>query len=382
MRNTFLLILFLYANGFQARSQSTTVFEKGEAGYQCFRIPAIVKAPDGTLLAFAEGRVNNCGDFGNVDIVMKISEDQGKTWGSLTVVANNDTLQAGNPAPVYDLTDPRYPQGRLFMIYNTGYASEHHNREGKGVREVYYITSTDEGKTWSEPVNITTSVHKPNQPDYNAGYKFGEDWRSYANTPGHAIQLMGKKHRGRLLVPANHSSGPPQEKFLDYRAHAFYSDDHGATWHLSSVVDYPGSNESTAAELPDGRVLMNMRDQSGINKYRLVTVSRSGGKKWGPVRVENQLPDPVCEGSLLAIQGRGGQPALVFSNLNHQSKRQNLTLYKSNDEGATWQPVRVVEPGSAAYSDLVQQSDGAIGVLFERDNYRQINYTPVRVDLD
>ena len=361
-------------------AQPTTVFQNGEENYRCFRIPAIVKAPDGTLLAFAEGRVNNCGDFGDVDIVLKTSRDQGQTWSQLSVVAQNDTLQAGNPAPVFDLTDPRFPQGRLFLLYNSGNASEQMNREGKGVREVLYMTSTDNGRTWAAPVNITASVHRPNNPAFNQNYTFQEDWRSYANTPGHALQLTRGKYRGRLLVPANHSAGPPRQDFREYRAHAFYSDDHGTTWKLSEVIDYEGSNESTAAELSDGRVLMNMRNQLGDRKYRLVAESQTGGEKWSAVRVETQLPDPVCEGSLLGVKDKNGKPRLLFSNLRSQEKRENLTVYSSRDDAKTWQVLTVVEPGFAAYSDLVQLQNGQAGVLYERDRYSKIAFETFGLD--
>ncbi|MBU1820016.1 MAG: glycoside hydrolase [Bacteroidetes bacterium] len=373
------VLLILLFCGYRISAQPVTLFQKGEAGYQCFRIPAIVRTPSGTLLAFAEGRINNCGDFGDVDIVMKRSHDQGKTWDELRVVAQNDTLQAGNPAPVFDLTDPRYPQGRLFLVYNTGNASEQHNREGKGVREVLYMTSVDAGATWSVPTNITKSVHRPFNPAYNPKYIAKEDWRSYANTPGHALQLTRGRHRGRLLIPANHSAGPPQKNFKDYRAHAFYSDDHGKTWKLSSVLDYPGSNESTAAQLSDGRVLINMRDQSGSRKYRLLAESTNGGKTWSPVRVETQLPDPVCEGSMLEVTGPDGKTAILFSNLDSQTKRENLTVYQSLDDARSWQKIKVVETGSAAYSDLVQLTDSTLGILYESENYSKIIFATFEV---
>ena len=93
------------------------VFQSGEEGYATFRIPAIIKAANGTLLAFCEGRVNGSADFGNLDIVLKTSSDEGETWSALQVIADNGALQAGNPAPVVDLLDPDYPEGRIFLFY-------------------------------------------------------------------------------------------------------------------------------------------------------------------------------------------------------------------------------------------------------------------------
>lgn len=354
--------------------EEVTVFRNGENGYGCYRIPAIVKAPDGALLAFAEGRRNDCGDFGDVDIVLRISRDNGKTWGAPILVVDFGNGQAGNPAPVFDLTDPRYPKGRLFMIYNTGITTEANVRKGEAIREVWYKTSTDGGKSWSAATNITTQVNRPRKPDINPAYRFAEDWRSYANTPGHALQFQQGRYRGRLFVAANHSAGPPQDKFHDYWAHGFYSDDHGKTWNLSKTVDYPGGNESTAAETAGGGLLMNIRDQSGTAKSRLQVSSSDGGASWSAVRILTDLPDPVCEGSLLNYTRPNERPLLLFSNPAHVSKRENLTVRTSSDNGQTWSAGRTVYAGSAAYSDLVVQQDGQIGVLYERDEYKQIIY--------
>ncbi|WP_373331357.1 sialidase family protein [Salmonirosea aquatica] len=186
----------------------TTVYENGQDGYQCYRIPAIVKAPNGDLLAFAEARRNNCGDFGDVDLVLKRSTDHGKSWGKLERAVDFGDNQAGNPAPVFDLTDPAFPKGRLFLFYNTGTAHEADVRKGQAVREVWYRTSTDNGQSWSDAVNITLQTSRPNAPATNPAYTFKEDWRSYANTPGHALQIRNGRYKGRIFLAANHSAGP------------------------------------------------------------------------------------------------------------------------------------------------------------------------------
>ncbi|MGA0555975.1 sialidase family protein [Larkinella sp. VNQ87] len=352
----------------------TTVFQNGDNGYQCYRIPAIVKSPDGHLLAFAEGRRKDCDDFGDIDLVLRVSTDNGRTWGPLRVVVDNGNAQAGNPAPVFDLTDPAFRRGRFFLIYNTGITSENNVRKGEAVREVWYKTSADAGQTWSEAVNITAQVSRPNQPAANPAYAFPEDWRSYANTPGHALQLQKGRYRGRLFVPANHSAGPPQPQFRDYRAHGFYSDDHGKTWKISLNIDYPGSNESTAVETSDGNLLMNSRNQSGDVKNRLLSVSKTGGESWEPVRIAHDLPDPVCQGSLIEYQPRRGQRVLLFSNPNSQTSRTNLTVRVSTDDGKSWSAGKTIHSGPSAYSDLVVQQDRKIGVLYEKDGYAKIVY--------
>ena len=86
------------------------LFTNGVGGYACYRIPAIVSNKKGVLFAFAEGRVNNCGDYGNVDILLRISTDNGSHWSPAQKIIDKDQFQAGNSAPVFDFTDPRYPE--------------------------------------------------------------------------------------------------------------------------------------------------------------------------------------------------------------------------------------------------------------------------------
>ena len=147
-----------------AQVDKMPIFISGTEGHKTYRIPAIIQTPSGHLLAFCEGRVTGGGDFGDINIVLKRSIDGGKTWMAMQTVVDYDRLQAGNPAPVVDLTDPAYPKGRIFLFYNTGNNHEGEVRKGNGLREVWYKTSTDQGATWSDAINITQQVHRPNQP--------------------------------------------------------------------------------------------------------------------------------------------------------------------------------------------------------------------------
>lgn len=325
------------------------VFANGTHGYDCFRIPAIVAAPDGTLLAAAEGRRNNCADFGDVQIVLRTSRDGGKTWGTLHVVATYGNLQAGNPGPVVDTLDPKYPRGRVFLFYNTGDASESAIDRGEGRRRVWYRTSVDDGKTWSAPVEITASVKLPS-------------WRGYAIGPGHALQLSEGPHAGRILVPANHTEGGPPSTS---EAHTFYSDDHGRTWHLGATVNWAGSNESTAAEGVGGAVVLNSRDQSGRSHARLVSISKDGGAHWDMTFIARDLHDPICEGSMIGYTPQNRRPVLLFSNAASRTERRDLTISVSRDNGHTWPKHMQIDPGPSAYSDLVLMGNGRVGVLWE-----------------
>ena len=377
----FLFIIFCSINIFS--QQNIPVFESGKDGHKSYRIPAIIKLNNGHLLAFAEGRVQGASDFGDVNIVLKISTDNGRTWGSIKTIVDYDTLQAGNPAPVVDLTDPAYTTGRIFLFYNTGNKHESDVRNGNGLREVWYKTSTNGGINWSEAVNITLQTHRPKLPQINPAYNFTDDWRSYANTPGHAMQFETGKYKGRIYIAANHSEGGIQNESMDYIAHGFYTDDHGKTFHISNNVNLPGGNENMAAELSDGRIMLNIRNQRGDVRARYIAISSNGGQSWDTSYFDKNLPDPVCQGSLLTIGKKRKQNILAFSNAADEKRRDNLTLRISFDDGKTWKKNFVIyknpsQPDAAAYSDIVKLSGKKIGVLYEKDNYSKIVFTVVK----
>ncbi len=383
-KSTLILAAFVCIASAMAQETHIPVFVSGTEGHKSYRIPAIIDLPNGELLAFAEGRVHGAGDFGDINIVMKRSRDKGKTWSALQHIAEFDTLQCGNPAPVVDLTDPRYPKGRVFLFYNTGNNHEGEVRKGKGYKQVWYKTSTDGGHTWSEAVDITLQVHRPKQPQIDPRYNFNEDWRTYANTPGHAMQFRSGKYKGRIYVAANHSSGPPQSQSTDYDAHGFYTDDHGETFHLGASLGLPGSNESTAAEISGGRLMINSRNQKGDIRARIVGISSDGGQSWDTVYFDRNLPDPVCEGTILTLAKRKpSQHIIAFCNAADEKNRDHLTLRISYDDGRTWKKkIEIYSNPSrrdaSAYSDIVQLDKKRIGVLFEKDGYSQIVFTTVK----
>ncbi|GAB4236103.1 MAG: hypothetical protein Kow00121_63470 [Elainellaceae cyanobacterium] len=328
------------------------IFVRGTDGYAAYRIPAVVQAGNGDLLAFAEGRVNGTSDFGNIDIVMRRSTDNGQTWQPLTVVADNGNLTAGNPGIVVD----RFNNNRLVMVYNTGTHSEQDIVSGLGAREAWVITSDDNGASWSKPRNITSLVHRPNAPEVNPTYTFADDWRWHAVLPGHGIQL----NNGRLVFGANYKLGDDRSN-----AFAFYSDDGGQNWQLGGVAGYPG-NENQIVQLPNGNLMMNARPHQGFGElYRQVSISTDGGKSWSPFVSDKNLPDPRVQASILGWQPDGTY-RLLFSNPASQTTRKDLTVRISYDEGKSWAYSRNVRPNlHGAYSDLVIQSDNKIGLLYE-----------------
>ncbi len=326
----------------------TTAFQNTTSNV--FRIPAIVRANNGNLLAFAERRGPTGDDFGNIDIVMKRSTDDGQTWGSLKVIADNGTLVAGNPSPVVT------SGGKIVLVYNTGNRKESDLvSSGLGVREVWVTSSADNGFTWSSPKNITTSVHRPLAPEINPNYNFSEDWRWNAVGPGHAIQL----NNGRLLFGANYKRSDNVS-----RAYSFYSDDGGVNWQLGDISGQPGvASENELVQLSNGNVMMNARPNAGASKYRRISTSTNNGKSWSSFQVDTQLPDPIVHASIIRLTTNPSR--ILFSNPASQISRKNLTVRLSYDEGKTWKISKTIEPGASAYSDLAIQKDNDIGLLYE-----------------
>ncbi len=366
-------------------AQEVSVFRSGEDGYASYRIPAIVKNKSGELIAFTEGRVDHSGDFGNVDIVYKTSKD-GKSWGRLHVAVDYRDLQAGNAAPVVDRLDRRFPDGRIFLFYNTGNNHEQAVRQGNGLREAWYITSEDGGLTWSKPVNITTQVHRPRQPQINSAYHFVEDWRTYANTPGHGFQFVSGPNKGRIYIAANHNQGDPKQDNTDWNAHGYYSDDHGATFSLSENVPYPGTNESQAAQISENVVYMTSRNQRTTPRQRVISISQDGGHSWVSSAPDPNLPDPVNQASVLSWKG-GREFILAHLNAADENHRNNLTLRLSRDGGKTWFYNKLIarapdgyQGAYSAYSDMVLMRKKVIGILYEKHNYSEIVFRELKLE--
>ncbi len=322
------------------------LFESGIEGYECFRIPAIVTTSKGTILAFAEGRKKGCSDTGDIDLVMKRSEDNGKTWGNLLVLRDDGENVCGNPAPVVDESTGTI---HLLSTWNLGEDPEKKIIEGKSkdTRRVFVMESGDDGKSWSDPLEITGSVKL-------------DRWTWYATGPCHGIQLKEGPHRGRLLIPCDHIEAVSKK----YYSHTIYSDDQGKTWELGGTTPQDQVNECTVAELPDGRVMLNMRNYDRSQKSRKVAFSDDGGLSWSDIVADITLIEPICQASLLGVY-TAAKHTLLFLNPADENKRQMMTLRISGDEGSTWTGSLVLHQGPAAYSDMTQLSNGNLGCFYE-----------------
>ncbi|MGV4986967.1 sialidase family protein [Streptomyces sp. NRAIS4] len=336
----------------------TVPFRAGHEGYASFRIPAVVGTGDRTLLAFCEGRAGSAADHGDIDIVLKRSTDGGRTWGPLQVAARNGEDLAGNPAPVVLDT------GRILLVHIRAAATATEDAILRGQvedadgRRVWVQHSDDDGVSWSAPREITAQVKKPG-------------WRWYATTPGHALQLSS----GRVLVPANHTLPPTggdtgaEPRYNS--GHCLLSDDRGESWYLGCLDEntdgYINVNETTGAELPDGRVYFNTRNDSPSPGNRADTHSADGGRTLAkPFRPQAGLTAPVCEASVLQLRD---PDLLLHSGPADPARRARMTIRASTDGGTTWRTAFTVDELPAAYSDLVRVDRDTVGLLYETGDF-------------
>ncbi|MGX7760836.1 exo-alpha-sialidase [Streptomyces angustmyceticus] len=350
-----------------------------EQGYSCFRIPAVVRSVRGTLLAFAEGRRHDCGDAGDIDLVLKRSTDGGRTWGPLQVVNHGDGDTHGNPAPIVDRRTGRIV---LAETYNKGRA-DGLNCDVPCDRTPHLQYSDDDGATWSAPRDLTAALRPPR-------------WNSwYATGPVHGIQLTRGRHAGRLVFGINAESYAGGRVTANHAA-LVHSDDGGATWRVGALDTWPVAaagtfrqkpSEMTLLERSDGTVYVNGREQDGTDLgHRTAAVSRDGGATFAaPFRALPDLYSPMVQGSALRLaHPRAGRGRTLFAAPADPDRRRTMTIRSSWDEGRTWEGVdrgaRVTTDWSG-YSDLVAVSDDVTGLLYEggaadaRDEIRFARFT-------
>ncbi len=314
------------------------VFTSGIEGYHTFRIPSLIVTKKGMLLAFCEGRKNSTSDTGDIDLLLKRSSDGGKSWQPIQVVWDDGPNTCGNPCPVVERDTGTI---WLLLTQNLGKDTEAKIVDGtsEGTRTVWVSKSTDDGATWSKPVEITKDVK-------------AKDWTWFATGPGIGIQLKS----GRLVIPCDNKVAGTKAR----QSHIIYSDDKGATWKLGGVVG-PNCNECQIVERADGSLLLNMRSYQANNR-RLIATSDDGGLTWSKPAEDPVLIEPVCQASLFAYPGKKGH--LLFSN-PASTKREKLTVRLSNDDGKTWPVAKELHAGPAAYSCLAVLPDGLITCLYE-----------------
>jgi sialidase-1 len=343
------------------------IFEARKGGYHTYRIPGIVVARSGVVLAYGEARKNGAGDWVDIDIILRRGVDNGATWESPKILVDAGEKPAHNATAIVDRET-----GVIHFLYCINYA------------RAFYMRSVDEGASFSEPVEIT-SVFEQFHSDFL--------WNVIGTGPGHGIQFRN----GRLVVPVWLSNGGRRHR--PSAVSVIYSDDHGATWKRGDMVPNTLLNmsETVAVQLADGFVLFNIRNEDREHR-RAVSISKDGATKWSRPVFDQALREPICMGNIIRYSESPSR--IIFSNpdnLEYSGKhgtcfegnreRKNLTIKMSCDECKTWLVSKVLEPGISGYSDLAVGSDGSIFCSFERDGVDGVMWdtkyiTVARFDLD
>ncbi len=331
--------------------------KQGDKGVHTYRIPGLATTSAGTLLAVFDLRHQSEADLPqDIDVGLMRSTDNGDTWSNVKPILDFEKNEAGSlgngvgdPAILVDRETKTIFVAAIWSKGNRGWKGSGPGITPDETGQVVLTKSTDDGLTWSAPMNITAQIE-------------GRDrrWRLFFCGPGNGIQ----QSNGRLVFAAQfrEASGPPHSCLL-------YSNDHGETWRVSppAIPQDPPTSEAQVAELSDGSLLLTMRDESrsGLRAWSHLTWSdsRTGESPGEWSKPWFVLPDPVCMASLISRP----DGLLIFSNPASKTDRVALTVRTSTDGGHSWSEGKVIEPGHSMYSSLALLPDGRVAVLYETD---------------
>ncbi|AWV97239.1 sialidase family protein [Arcticibacterium luteifluviistationis] len=353
---TYLLLLFsaisliAYPQNEEAKPGFKNLFYSNmQQGVSCYRIPALVTAPNGDLLAAIDQRVPSCGDLKwskDINIILRRSADNGDSWSEIEMIVDYPLgKSASDPSMIVDKTT-----GAIFLFFNYMDLDKE--------KDVYYlrvIKSIDNGKTWSSPRDITSQITKP---EWHNDFKFITSGRGIQTSSGKLIHTMVNLEKGLYL---------------------FGSDDRGENWYFIDTPIKP-ADESKIVELSDGTWMINSRVPD--KGFRYVHTSTNQGKTWLS-KPDTSLIDPACNASFIrytSIKNGDDKNRLLFANANRKDDRKNMTIKISYDEGKTWTSGKTIYTESAAYSSMTVLSNGDIGLFFEKDDYQNNVFTRLSLE--
>lgn len=324
------------------RVEETAVIEKvGKSGFAEYRIPAVIVTERGTVLIAYESRGAVGDDWADVRITVRRSVNGGRVFGQALYPHEKIPGWSGGGKRTWNNPVLIADGERIHLIFHQDY------------ERAWHCVSEDEGCSFSEPREITESFRT-----------FPWQWNVCASGPGHGIVTTA----GRLLVPVWLAMGEVRmdkdptgrvKNHFPSVAGCIYSDDHGESWKSGLLTEgVKNANETTLAELGDGRILFNIR-HCGEDKCRVLAIAGPELARWERIWSEERLPDPRCFGSMA---GEGDR--LYFVNCASTEKRVCLTVYESRDDGRTWHPLMQADE-CGGYAD-VAAGKGFLYLLYEK----------------
>jgi sialidase-1 len=331
-----------------------------------FRIPGLVTTNDGTLIAVYDIRRNGSVDLqADIDVGMSRSTNDGQSWEPMQVIMDMHEW-GGLPEDENGIGDPSVLVDRSNnTIWVAGvWAHGHKNRRNwleskpgmdpEMTSQLILVKSEDDGKSWSETINITSAIKK-------------EEWHLLLQGPGKGISMSD----GTLVFPA-------QFKDKDQMPHStiMWSKDHGLNWDIGTGAK-SNTTESQVIELDNGSLMLNMRDNrnredKSETNGRSVAISDDLGKTWDEYQTsKNALIEPVCMASIIKenfmISGKHTN-IILFSNPASKYRRKDMTLKFSFDDGKSWASEynTLLDEGTGrGYSCMTKIDDQHIGILYE-----------------
>lgn len=312
----------------------------GQNGFAMYRVPGLIVTEAGTVLAYCEGR-GTINKPETRSLLLFRSEDGGQTFSERQkLVDSSGNAMVHNP----------------LMIAGRGH--EVHFLWNESYSRCFYKKSSDDGQTWGETTDLTPLIE-----EYRSSYP----WTVYALAPGHGIQMR----KGTLVVSLWLSCGINAHQPACFSS--IYSEDGGVTWNRSSLVrtndQVTDPTEGAIAEKKDGTLLATVRHSAALTRKRAFI--DGGPYHWGKAFLKEQLPDPICAGSIFRLD----EETLLFCNCANEDlpalkairqegsrikwsddARKNLTIRISGDDGCTWSNGYLVE-ACAGYSDLSASPD-------------------------
>ncbi len=321
-----------------AVSTRVDLFHQGDEGVHTYRIPALIETAKGTLVAVADARHDSARDMpAHISLVMRTSRDRGRTWSRAVTIRQVSEGGVGDASLLLDRST-----GRIWCFHSYGPpgigwgTAKAGARTGSTTFQFHAMFSDNEGASWSEPRDLSPEVKDPS-------------WQAMFATSGTHIQTSA----GRYLVPMVVRDGAGVVSSRNA-----FSDDGGKTWGIGDAIG-PGTDESKCVELPGGVILQNMRN----GPTRAIALSNDGGVTFGPVAHDSALIDPTCNAGITRYLHKG-RDVLLFTNAA-STKRENLTIKVSADQGKTWTAGRMLHEGPAAYSTVLALRDGTVAVMYE-----------------
>ncbi len=325
------------------------LFSGGDAGSRHYRIPALVTARDGSLVAVTDKRWNTPFDLPNhIDVVVRRSTDKGQTWSDPVTIAGNETAMGfGDAALVVNRRN-----GDIVCLFAADRAFFYSNTAAP-IR-TYQSISRDNGQSWSPPVDITAQIYGNEATD-----PMTRTWQGAFVTSGAAVQLSSGRLMAVLLVRETFSR--------EISNFIIYSDDNAATWKVLPNRALLHGGEAKIIEINHGHLLMSVRKQG----KRTFVVSKDHGMNWSIPFEKDEITDPSCNGDLIRYTStqQGFQRNRILHSIPLATSRRNVSVLLSYDEGESWPVKKSIYPGPSAYSSMTVLSDGTIGLYYEVGEY-------------